>query len=362
VSTSFHPRHVVVTGASGNVGLAVVAALTNAGHRVTGVCRRLPDNAALPFAAAGWRSADLTSEDSLAVMVDVLDDADAVVHLAWGFQPSHRPDYLESLAVGGTARVAQAVVESGVPHLVHMSSVGVYSPRVGPEPVSEDYPRRGVTTSPYSRHKAAAEHLLDSVEDDHPDLVVSRLRPGIVGQLAAGSSLLRYAVPGLLPAGLLRHLPVLPLDRRLEVPVVHAEDVADAVVRVLDRRAAGAFNLATDSPVTVDLLAAALGARSLHVPARVLRAAVTSAWRARIEQLDPGWIDLAYAVPLLDTTRAENELDWHPAHSAVDVVADVLEGMMTARSAASPALRGRTVADTVRDALSVGPVHRRLRP
>ena len=62
-------------------------------------------------------------------------DADAVVHLAWGFQPSHRPDLLRELGVGGTERVAAAVAAVGVPHLVHMSSVGAYSPKTDDHPV-----------------------------------------------------------------------------------------------------------------------------------------------------------------------------------------------------------------------------------
>ena len=45
--------------------------------------------------------------------------ADAVVHLAWAFQPSHDQRYLEALGVGGTGRVLQAVAEEHVPHLVH---------------------------------------------------------------------------------------------------------------------------------------------------------------------------------------------------------------------------------------------------
>jgi nucleoside-diphosphate-sugar epimerase len=305
---------------------------------------------------------DLTSDDSVPVLRRAFTSVDAVVHLAWGFQPSHRLDHLEELGVGGTRRVLQAAADEGVPHVVHMSSVGVYSPRAGSAPVAEDYPREGVPTSPYSQHKAAAERLLDAFETEHPGLVVSRLRPGIIGQRAAGSALLRYAVPGLVPARLLRHVPVLPLDRRLEVPVVHADDVADAVVRVLERRAGGAFNLAADAAVTVETVAAALDARVVHVPAWVLRAAVAGGWRARVQQLDPGWVDLAYAVPLLDSGRARHELGWRPSRSAADVIEDVVFGMATASSARSPVLRPRTVANSLRTALAKGPVHRRSAP
>ena len=93
--------------------------------------------------------------------------ADAVVHLAWGFQPSHREDYLQELGVGGTRRVVEAATAAGVEHLVHMSSVGAYSPKRDDEPVDESWPTGGVRTSMYSRHKSAAERLLDTSRPRH---------------------------------------------------------------------------------------------------------------------------------------------------------------------------------------------------
>ena len=355
-------QHVVVTGASGNVGSAVLATLAEKGYRITGLSRRVPTTSAPPFAFAQWTSVDLTSDDDVPALREAMRGADAVVHLAWGFQPSHRLDRLEELGVGGTRRVAEAALAEQVPHLVHMSSVGAYSPRSGLDPVAEDYPTDGIEGSPYSRHKSAAERLLDTVEADHPELLVTRLRPGIIGQRSAGSSFLRYGVPGFLPAGLLRLLPLLPLDRRLALPVVHTEDVAAAIVRVLETGPGGAFNLAADPPVTTELLASALGARSLHVPAGLVRAAVSGLWHARVAQLDPGWIDLAYAVPLLDTTRARAELGWRPQHAATEVIEELVDGLRSADSAPSPVLRPRSVGDNVRQALTKGPVHRRSRP
>ena len=83
-----------------------------------------------------------------------------------------------------------------VPHVVHMSSVGAYTPKRDKRPVDESWP----TGAPYSRHKAAAEPLLDDHQERHPDRTVTRLRPGIIGQRAAGSALLRYGLPAVVPA------------------------------------------------------------------------------------------------------------------------------------------------------------------
>ena len=348
----------VITGASGNVGSAVLRRLHADGqHDLVGVVRRPPEPAG-PFADVQWVPYDLARDD-VEDLTPVFAGADAVVHLAWGFQPSHREGYLRELGVGGTGRVIDAVTAAEVPHLVHMSSVGAYSPKHDDEPVDESWPTDGVRTSMYSRHKSAAERRLDMLERDEPAVTVSRLRPGIVGQRDAGSALLRYGLPAVVPARVLEHVPVLPLDRGLAIPMVHADDVADAVVRVLEARAPGAFNLAAPTPVTAAMIAEVFEARLVHVPSAALRAAVSASWHARVQPLDPGWIDMAFAVPLLDSSRAREELGWSPTKDAVAVLAETVAGMRDSASGRSPVLRPRTVAATVGRAFRKGPVSSR---
>jgi UDP-glucose 4-epimerase len=192
--------------------------------------------------------------------------------------------------------------------------------------------------------------------------VVTRMRPGIVGQRRAGSALLRYGLPAVVPARLLAHVPVLPLDRGLAIPMVHADDVADAVTRVLGARAPGAFNLAAARPITAQDIAGVLGARHVHVPAAAVRAAVSASWHARLQPVDPGWIDMAYALPLLDSTRAASELGWSPATDAMSTLAETVAGMQEQASERSPVLRPRTVMGAVGRALRKGPVSSRRAP
>jgi len=356
---------VVVTGASGNIGSALLRRLAaDGGHQVVGLARRLPDqDASAPdhVREVDWRSVDLTRQRDVPTLREAVEGADAVVHLAWGFQPSHDLAYLEELGVGGTRRVLEAVEAAGVPHLVHMSSVGSYSPKRDDRPVDESWPTEGVPTSWYSRSKAAAERLLDSHEAATAT-VVTRLRPGIVGQRSAGSALLRYGVPGYVPGWALTWLPVLPLDRALVIPMVHSDDVADAIVRVLERRVGGAFNLAAEPPVTAARIAEAFGARLVHVPSQVLRPLVAASWRVHLQQVDPGWLDMGSALPLLDCGRAYRELGWAPSVDAMTVFREVLGGMRDTASDRTPVLRPRTVLGQAREALRRGPVSERQRP
>jgi nucleoside-diphosphate-sugar epimerase len=309
-----------------------------------------------------WASVDLSTDDDRDALAAAVAGADAVVHLAWGFQPSHDLRYLEELGVGGTRRVLAAASAAGVRHVVHMSSVGAYSPKRDDAPVDESWPTQGVPTSQYSRHKAAAERLLDGFESTHPHVRVTRVRPGIVGQRAAGSALLRYGVPTIVPARALGFVPVLPLDRRLTMPVVHADDVADALVRIVDREATGAFNLAAEPPVTSALLAELLGARLVHVPSPAVRVAMSAAWHARLQPVDTGWLDMGFSVPLLDTSRAQRVLGWRPTHAADAVMREVLDGMRRREAGGTPVLRRRRVIDGLSRAVRQAPVTLRRRP
>src|SRR4051812_15088762 len=97
-------RTVAVTGASGNLGTALLRRLTapSAGvAEVRGMARRQPP-AVAPYDRVRWFRADLGEPASKEVLPEFLDGADAVVHLAWAIQPGRRPDELRRVNVEGT--------------------------------------------------------------------------------------------------------------------------------------------------------------------------------------------------------------------------------------------------------------------
>jgi nucleoside-diphosphate-sugar epimerase len=214
----------------------------------------------------------------------------------------------------------------------------------------------GIPSSPYSRDKSAAEALLDEYERAHgADAVpITRMRPGFIVQRAAASGLMRYALPGYLPMLAVPLLPVLPVDRGLCIPLVHADDVAEAFVSALERRATGPFNLAADSPLIRDDVAEVLGAKAIHVPSVLLGLLVEVSWRARLQPVDRGWLDLAFNVPLLDCARAKSELNWEPVWSASAALADVIDGVEHAAHADSPPLRRRSMLEQLRRDVTEG--------
>ncbi len=353
---------IVIVGATGNVGTALLRALERDGrHDLAGIARRLPPDD-VPYRGVDWHAIDISAADAAGRLTKIFRGADHVVNLAWAFQPGRNVEYLRAVGVGGLEAVLDAARAAGVPQLVHMSSVGAYSKSRRGVQVDENWPTDGIASLPYSVQKAEAERVLDRHESSGAAPACCRLRPGLIMQRDAGSGLLRYGVPGWLPSAALGFVPLLPLDRTFAVPVVHTRDVATAVVSALHAGATGAFNLAAPTALTPSILAEVLGARTFHVPWQLLRTAVAAGWQLRLERLDPGWIDLAFSVPLLDCGRAARELDWAPVLDTPAVLREAVTGMRYGLSTTSAPMRKRSVRDEIVTAARNGSITRRHYP
>jgi len=67
--------------------------------------------------------------------------------------------------------------------------------------------------------------------------------------------------------------------------------------------------------------------RWLPLPTGLVRTAHAAAWRLRLLAADPGWTDMAAGAPLMDTTRAREELGWAPQESSLQALRDVVTGL-----------------------------------
>lgn len=319
-------RRVVIIGATGNVGSALVRALAAdpAVDELLGIARRpagAPAEGGGP--KASFAAADIATDD----LVPLLDGADAVVHLAWQLQPAHRRSELDRTNVVGSRRVLEAAAKAGVGRVVVASSIGAYAPGPKDRMVDESWPATGVPTSTYSRQKAELERLCD-IAARHGQRVI-RMRPALIFQRSSAMSQRRLFASRLLPPAALqrRFWPVLPWVAGLRFQAVHADDIAEAYRLALHADVDGAFNIAAGPVISADVLGGHLQRRTLELPPRAVRLLHAGGFHARVVTSEPGWIDLAMASPLISSTRAHEALGWRPLRSALDALDDLADGM-----------------------------------
>lgn len=214
-------RPVLVTGASGFIGWHVVRELRRLERPVRALVRVDSQVQQLRSLGVEIYVGDLLEADSLAAAVK---GCSAVVHLAGAMQGADEEAY-RRVNVDGTLNLLDAVARHGrdVRRFVFVSSLAAVGPACGADPPDESAEPRPV--GPYGRTKLEAEA---EVLERRGRLAVTVFRPPIVYG-PRDRKLLPYFQ--LIRAGLL----LLPGEGKQRVAVIHARDLAAAMVQALSR-------------------------------------------------------------------------------------------------------------------------------
>ncbi|MGP3971250.1 NAD-dependent epimerase/dehydratase family protein [Streptomyces sp. 6N223] len=333
---------VVIVGATGNVGNALVRSLAGDEQvsAVLGLARRVPD---WPVEKTSWGRVDLRDADAEAQLTRHFQGADAVVHLAWLLQPSRDPVTTWRANVLGTERLLRAVAAAGVPALVCASSVAAYAPGPKDRAVDESWPTHGWPAAAYSREKAYVERLLDVFSLEHPEVRVVRMRPGFIFSRESAAEQRRLFLGPLLFGPMVRPdlSPVVPSIAGLRFQVLRASDAAEAYRLAVTGEARGAFNLAAEPVVDAAVLGRFFHARTLRLPRPLVRGAMAAAWRTRLAPAPPQLFDTLVRLPVMDCSRAADELGWSPRHTAEEALSDLLYGLRHRTGMETPPLTPR---------------------
>ncbi len=306
---------VVVTGAGGFIGRAIVEALTRESHEVTASDRPGVDLSHIQSARAV--EADLLDAGACERL---LEGQDAIVHSAGLFDLSAARDALVAANATTVERVTAACEETGVRRLVHLSSVAVYGrPESVPCPTSAALRPR----HPYEETKAAGDRIARDAMDR---LDVTVLRPTVV--YGPGS---RY---GFAPFIAALYLPLAAGQERVwgvrkasKYHAVHVEDVSRAVAFALaePKTIGGVYNLADDSPADImtalETICVELGMsvdRRPNVPGRVMSplAEAIALWapekrlQAANREIDRRWRRLAEELDFSPILTPKLDRDW----------------------------------------------------
>lgn len=308
-------ERVFVTGASGQIGLPLVRALRARGYEVTGLARD-PARAEAVM-AAGARLVRGGLEDPEALR-EGLDGASIVMHLAGGVRGPGRQT-ADVINREGTERLLAEAVGRPLRAFVLASTCAVYGDRSGLW-VTEDYPPSPQTA--YGESKVAAEEAVLAA-------FRSRGLPARIARIAAtyGPGF-RFMLADAMKAG----RAWLPGEGANHVPVVHVDDVVEALVRIAEAAPDGStWHVAGRSTPTLKEFYAAIHAKVGGKPVRFWSTWIPSVFQFGAARTNERWstrlgrkprltednLRLYTASVRMKVDRLEKELDFtwrYPSH------------------------------------------------
>lgn len=321
------PRKLLITGATGFVGRALLPRLVSEGRRVRAAIR-----ASSPALPAGVEAIDVGDIGPDTDWRAALAGVDVVVHLAARAHvlDESSPDafalYRASNALAAL-KLAEAAAAAGVRRFVFLSSVRAHGARTMGTPLTEPSPL--AAEDPYGRSKAEAERGLGELAG-RTGLEAVVLRPPLVyGAEARGNfaRLVRLVARGIpLPLASIR-------NRR---SLIYVGNLVDAIVRSLDHpAAAGQTFLVSDgedisTPELVRRIARALGrpARLIAVPPALLR--LGGALAGRKDDVARLLDDL-----VVDSSHISRILSWTPPYTLDQGLAETAAQLGAARGASA---------------------------
>jgi UDP-glucose 4-epimerase len=299
------PHSVLVTGAAGHLGGAVLAALAGRVGRLAAVDVRDP---AVRREGVDYRIADVRDPGLAKHLRE--HEVETVVHLASIVTPAPgmTREFMHSVDVLGTQNVLDACLAAGVRKIVVSSSGAAYGYHAdNPAWIGEEQPLRGNPEFAYAHHKRLVEELLARYRAAHPELQQVVFRIGTV--LGAG---IRNQITDLFDR------PRLLAIRGSDSPFVFVwdEDVAGAIERAVSTDRTGVFNLAGDGALSIRRIAEKLGKRCLSLPAWLIQGALAVLRPLGLTQYGPEQVNFLRYRPVLANRRLKENFGYLPRYTS----------------------------------------------
>ncbi len=249
-------NRILVTGASGFLGSAVIPRLLERHDAVVGL-----DPAAPEHSSVRHIEDDLSDPARLRALL-AGERISHILHAGGVSGPmvmADRPDRVMAINVGGSVNLLLAALDLGVKTFVYCSSVSAIGDFYEAEPIDDDHPMRPVT--PYGCSKAAMDMVLRGLWRKTPLDLCSLRFTGIYGPGRRTAFVIDEVVNAALEG---RPARVEPMS---DQPFLYIDDAADAAVAacVSDRRRQLHYFLAYPERVALTDLAAAAAAAGMPV-------------------------------------------------------------------------------------------------
>ncbi|MDX6651756.1 MAG: UDP-glucose 4-epimerase [Solirubrobacterales bacterium] len=299
----------LITGGSGYIGgrLAALLAERDDTELVLGVDLRPP--AGLP-PRCEYVEADVRDRERIRELLEAR-EIDCLVHLAFLLNPIHDEARMYDIDVNGTQAVLQAAAAAGTGQVLVTSSATAYGAWPdNPVPIAEDWPVRGMPDFSYARHKAEMDRLCQLWAAEHPDRVMTIVRPCIVMGPNVENFISRIWTKS--PFAILFD----GLDYELQF--VHEDDVVEAITSLLDAGVGGAFNIAGDGILSYRESAEMIGQRVSEMSLARAYKLYKILWALRFPGVEaPAGVVKTGRYPwLVSNEKLKAATGWQPRHTS----------------------------------------------
>lgn len=235
-----------------------------------------------------------------------------VVHLAFLLNPIHDEAAMYDVDVNGTQNVLEAASAADVQHVLVTSSTTAYGAFAdNPVPLTEDDPVRGAPGFSYARDKAESDRLCQLWALQHPERVMTIVRPCIVFGPDVDNYIVRLWLRQPFRADF--GTPDQPMQ------FVHVDDLADALIRLLEGRYGGVFNVAADGYLSVVEAADLLGLKPRRVPYGLMKRIAAALWRARVSEAPAGQLEFVIHPWVASNAKLKQATGWVPRWTSREV-------------------------------------------
>jgi len=320
--------NVLITGATGGLGLALVKTFVENGFKVLATGRRESARENITSYGAEFLKADLTK---LSELEKLCDGQSIIIHAAalsdsWG-----TPEEFYEANVAATQNLLKVSKNSGVESFVFISSPSIYAAMKDQYSLTEEDKLSFPPLNEYAKTKLEAEKLVLAANDK--TFKTAALRPrAIVGP---NDRILLPKITEIIDRG------ILPLFRKGKavIELTDVRDVANAVLLAaqnINHISGEVFNISGGKPIRIKELACRLAQstnRTIHFIPFPMLLAKYLAKKLETKGMRTGCktepkltrytlATLAYS-QTFDMTKAKNKLGYEPSHDAIQTILDV---------------------------------------
>lgn len=257
---------------------------------------------------------DLTQTLADATLADILirENCDTLIHTAMPVTPLHDESLSHEIIAIGTYYIFNACSAANVRKVVMASTTDCYGAfPSNPNYLTENMPLKGHLQSRFLADKIDAEHQALKFQKKHPHSVVTILRTSTILGPTVNSYKTRYLQRPFV-------ITMLGFDPLLQF--VHEDDVANALIALVNQDHPGTFNLAGDGVLPLSRVIELCGKFNIRLTQIGFKTLVQTLWLMDLSPAPSSHVNFLRYLCVADNQKIKNQVGFRPQYSTKEAL------------------------------------------